>query len=141
MQVEILMVDDNRGDVVLVREAIETACLPYNLRIASDGIEAMEYLHGHGKYAGATRPDLIILDLKLPRKTGAEVMDELSMDYALKDIPIVILSSSLSELCVIESRKEHYHTCFVKPNTFDGYIKLVRTIESFRQTFEKETNQ
>lgn len=137
--IEVLMIDDNRGDIVLMQEAIQSASLPYNISVARDGLEAeaLEILRRQGKYAGAVRPDLIILDLKLPGKTGMEVLDEIQLDAMLNNIPIIILSSSRSELSVARSRKAPPYTCITKPSTFEGYIELVRVIETFRKAEQK----
>jgi CheY-like chemotaxis protein len=134
----VLMVEDNRGDVVLMQEAIKNAGLPYHLTLVPDGVEALEFLRQQGKYAGAARPELIILDLKLPRKTGIEVLVEIELDPALRGIPIVVLSSSTSELAIARARRVPPYTCMVKPGTFDGYIELARTIEAFRNTEPKD---
>ena len=135
--VEILMVEDNRGDVVLIQEAIQRAGLPYNLAVATDGVEALEYLRRKGARSCAPKPELLILDLKLPKKTGMEVMEEIHFDSGFSRIPIVILSSSASELSIARSRWEPPYRCVSKPTTFDGYIELVRTIEAIRTTYRK----
>ena len=135
--IAVLMVEDNRGDVVLMQEAIQSAGLPYNICVARDGVEALEFLRRQGKCAGAARPDLIMLDLKLPRKTGMEVLDEIELDPMLHNIPIVILSSSRSELSIARLRKEPPYTCMDKPSTFEGYVELVQIIEAFREQAQK----
>jgi two-component system, chemotaxis family, response regulator Rcp1 len=131
-QVEVLMIEDNRGDVVLVQTAIENTGLPYHVTVVSDGIEAVEFLHRRGPYAESPRPDLIMLDLKLPRKNGCEVLDEIQLDSALREIPLVLLSSSTSEL-------KHARTyglpaeCYLeKPGTYQGFVDLVHSIETIR---------
>lgn len=136
--VAVLMIEDNRGDVVLMQEAMQSAGLFYNLSVAHDGVEALEYLRRQGRYADSARPDLIMLDLKLPRKTGMEVLDEIQLDSTLRDIPIVILSSSRSELSIAKVRRDPPYNCLAKPSTFEGYIELARTIEMFRKTKQKE---
>lgn len=138
--VEVLMVDDNHGDVVLMKEAMQAAGLTHNLNVACDGIEALEYLRLKGKYTGVPRPDIIVLDLKLPRKAGMEVLEDIQLDPTLRDIPLVILSSSQWELGIAQSRKDSCYNCIVKPSTFDGYIELVRNIEAFRKTGQKGGN-
>ncbi len=136
--VEVLMVEDNRGDVVLVETAIEKAELPYHVTVVTDGAEAVEYLHRRGKYAASPRPELILLDLKLPRKNGCEVLDEIRLDPALGEIPLVLLSSSKSEL----KRARTYGLspeCYLeKPGTYEGFIALVKAIEAFRRKAAKE---
>ena len=136
--IEVLMVEDNRGDVVLMKEAIRSASLSYNISVAKDGVEAIDFLRRKGMYTEAVRPDLIILDLKLPRKTGMEVLDEIKPDPTLCRIPIVILSSSISELGIARLRKEPPYTCIVKPSTFEGYIELAKTIEVFRKMEQRK---
>jgi len=130
--VEVLMVEDNRGDVVLVETAIERAGLPYHVSVVSDGVEAVEFLHRRGKYAEAPRPELITLDLKLPRKNGCEVLEEIRPDPDLRAIPLVLLSSSSSELRRARSYGLPAECYLVKPSTFQGFVELVQAIEAFR---------
>jgi CheY-like chemotaxis protein len=130
--IEILIVEDNRGDIVLLGEAMRKAGLRHRIHTVKDGVEAMEYLRKEGEFSCAARPDLIILDLKLPRKNGREVLDEIRRDSDLCGIRIVVLSSSRSELALAKSDKQAAPCCMVKPSTFDGYIELVRNIEAFR---------
>ena len=130
--IEILMIEDNRGDVVLVQEAINKAGLPHRITVAWNGVDALDYLHRRGPHAAAARPDLIILDLKLPRKTGQEVLADIKADPDLRAIPLVILSSSQSELQIAMANKLPAHQCMVKPSTFDGYVALIRSLEVFR---------
>jgi CheY-like chemotaxis protein len=130
--VEILMVEDNRGDVVLVEEAMAKMGLTHAVTVVTDGVEAMDYLCRRGAYAGAARPDLIVLDLKLPRKSGREVLEEITRDPALDAIPIVIVSSSRSELEIARSHGRPEVRCMAKPATFAGYVDLVTVMEEFR---------
>ncbi|MEI6970378.1 MAG: response regulator [bacterium] len=132
--VEVLMVEDNRGDVVLVQEAIQHESLPYNMTVASDGVEAMDYLQRQIRRAGAPRPDLIILDVQLPRKTGTEVLAEIEANPAFCGIPTVIFSSSLGPVSPAAAGKGCFHMHVSKPAKFAGYVALVRTIEEFRKT-------
>lgn len=131
--IEVLMVEDNRGDVVLVEEAFGKLGLGHHLNVVPDGVEALEYLHHQGKYTAAVLPDLIVLDLKLPRKSGREVIEEMRPDPALCAIPLVILSSSRSELELARRRQLPRQRCLVKPSTFAGYVEMVQTVEAFRQ--------
>ena len=131
-RVEVLMVEDNRGDVVLVEEAMAKAGLDHAVNVVSDGVEAIDYLHRLGAYAAAAKPDLIVLDLKLPRKSGREVLAEIRPDPALNTIPVVILSSSRSELEIARSHSRPEERCIAKPTTFAGYVDLVKVIEQFR---------
>ena len=130
--VEVLMVEDNRGDVVLVQAAIEKAGLPYRVTVAVDGAEAVEYLHRRGKYAESPRPELILLDLKLPRKNGCEVLDEIRHDPVVAEIPLVLLSSSKSELKRARSFGLPAECYLEKPGTYQGFVELVLAIEAFR---------
>ena len=132
--VEVLMVEDNPGDLVLVREAASKAGLPYHVNVVRDGVEATEYLRSEKRHAGAGRPDLIVLDLKLPRKSGREVLEEITPDPKLRDIPIVLLSSSRSELELVRARHRPGRSYQVKPSTFPGYVELMLSIEAFRRT-------
>ena len=131
--VEVLMVEDNRGDVVLVEAAIEKAELPYHVTVVSDGVDAVEFLHRRGKYAESPRPELIMLDLKLPRKNGCEILDEIQLDPALGKIPLVLLSSSKSELKRARSYKLPEECYLEKASTYQGFLELVRAIEVFRR--------
>ena len=130
--VEVLMVEDNRGDVVLIETAIERVGLPYHVTVVSDGAAAVEYLYRRGKYAESPRPGLITLDLKLPRKNGYEVLEEIRRDPELRDIPLVLLSSSNSELKRARSYGLPAECYLVKPGTFQGFVELVQAIEAFR---------
>lgn len=137
-KIEVLMVEDNRGDVVLVEEAMAKAGLAHTVTVVPDGVEAMDYLHRRGAYAEAARPDLIVLDLKLPRKSGREVLAEIRPDSALNAIPVVILSSSRSELEVARAHGRPEERCIAKPTTFAGYVDLVKVIEEFRHGYESD---
>ena len=130
--VEVLMIEDNRGDVVLVEAAIEKAGLPYRVTVVSDGVEAVEFLHRRGKYAESPRPELIMLDLKLPRKNGCEVLDEILLDPAVVKVPLVLLSSSKSELKRARSYGLPPECYLEKASTYQGFVELVRAIEAFR---------
>lgn len=131
--VEVLMVEDNRGDVVLVEAAIERAGLPYHVTVVSDGVEAVEFLHRRGKYAESPQPELILLDLKLPRKNGCEVLGELRLDPVLRETPLVLLSSSISELERAQSFGLPAESYLEKPSTYQGFVELVQAIEAFRR--------
>lgn len=141
MPVEVLMIEDNQGDVILVQEAVQSLGLPYTMRVVHNGVEALEYLRRQGMHTAACRPDLIILDLQLPKKTGVEVLDEVDPDPAFRNIPIVVLSSSVGELCTVWTHGAHSCKYVVKPSTFAGYRDLARMIEAFRLTSPKEGKQ
>lgn len=136
--VEVLMVEDNRGDVVLVETAIEKTGLPYHVTVASDGVEAIELLHRRGKYAESPRPGLIMLDLKLPRKNGCEILEEIQLDPILREIPLVLLSSSKSELKRARSYELAPECYLEKASTYQGFVELVQAIEAFRCKAVKE---
>jgi two-component system response regulator len=129
--IEILLVEDNAGDVRLTRESFKDAKVHNSLHVARDGEEAMEYLCRKGKYADAPRPDLILLDLNLPRKDGREVLAEIKADEDLKRIPVVILTTSKSEEDVLKSYNLHANCYVTKPLDFDRFIGVVQAIEDF----------
>lgn len=132
MPVEVLLIEDNRGDVILIREAMEHAGLTHTVHVTSDGVEAMKFLRRSGKYTQAPIPDLILLDLKLPRKNGREVLAEILPDPTLCKIPVILLSSSRSELELARAYQLPPECYIVKPSTFEGFVELVRTIETLR---------
>ncbi len=129
--VEILLVDDNIGDVVLTKEALKAAEFASHVSVVRDGIEAIEFLRHSGKFANARRPDLILLDINMPRKNGCEVLEEIRCDEDLRLIPIVILTSSEAE----EDIRRSYElgaNCFVtKPADLDEMVKVVQAINHF----------
>jgi two-component system, chemotaxis family, response regulator Rcp1 len=131
--VDVLVVEDNRGDVVLMREAMRKASLSYRVTVITDGMEALDFLHRRGMHAGAPRPELILLDLKLPGKTGGEVLEDIMSDPSLRGIPVVLLSSSQSELERARSRGLPAECHMPKPESFEGYVAVVQAIEAFRQ--------
>ena len=133
LAIEVLMVEDNRGDVVLVQEAVAKAGLDYHINVVADGVEALEYLQRRGRHTAAPRPDLIVLDLKLPRRSGREFIADIDPEPALRQIPTVVLSSSRSELELAQAQALPSRICLVKPSTFPGYIETARRVEAFRQ--------
>jgi chemotaxis family two-component system response regulator Rcp1 len=128
---EILLVEDSPGDVRLTREAIKDAKMHINLHVASDGVEAMAFLKREGRYADVPRPDLILLDLNLPRKDGRQVLEEIKEDSAFMTIPIVILTTSASEEDVLRSYRLHANCYISKPVDLDGFLKVIKSIDSF----------
>jgi chemotaxis family two-component system response regulator Rcp1 len=128
---EILLVEDSPGDVRLTREALKDAKVYINLHVASDGIEAMAFLNREGEYADAPRPDLILLDLNLPRKDGRQVLEEIKESPSLKRIPVVILTTSSSDEDVMRSYQFHANCYISKPVDLDGFLKVVRSIDNF----------
>ena len=129
--VVILIVEDNPTDVLIAREGFLGAEMPNTLHVADDGIEAMEFLRQRGKYATAPRPDLIVLDLNMPRKNGHEVLTEIKADDALKHIPVVILTTSKSEEDITKAYRCHANCYISKPVDFDEFTKVVQTIQDF----------
>jgi CheY-like chemotaxis protein len=129
--VEILLVEDNPGDVRLAREALAEGKFVNTLNVASDGVEAMDFLRRKGKHAKAPRPDLIILDLNLPRKDGREVLAEIKGDDDLKRIPVVVLTVSKAEEDILKSYDLHANCFISKPIDMTQFVKVVRSVEEF----------
>ncbi|MEX3840051.1 response regulator [Paraburkholderia sp. BR10882] len=127
----ILMVEDSPTDVMMTREALDYYKVLNPLHIAEDGVEAIEFLKREGKYAHAPRPGLIILDLNLPRKSGQEVLQELKTDPELKNIPVVVLTTSKAEEDVAKSYGLHANCYITKPVDFEKFVQVVRSINDF----------
>ncbi|MEP6670476.1 MAG: response regulator [Chthoniobacter sp.] len=127
----ILIVEDNPTDVLIAKEGFLGARMPNVLHVAADGIVAMEFLRQQGKYASAPRPDLIVLDLNMPRKNGHEVLAEIKADQNLKNIPVVILTTSKSEEDIGRAYGLHANCYISKPVDFDEFTKVVQTIQDF----------
>jgi CheY-like chemotaxis protein len=134
---EILLVEDSSGDVRLTREAFKDAKVHVNLHVASDGIEAMNFLNHVGRYAAVPRPDLILLDLNLPKKDGRKVLEEIKGSASLQSIPIVILTTSASDEDVLKSYRLHANCYIAKPVDLDGFLKVIKSIDSFWLTVVK----
>ncbi len=126
--IDILLVEDNPGDVRLIVEAFKDTKIRHQLTVASDGIEAMNILK---QESNANRPNLIILDLNLPKKSGREVLKEIKQDDALKIIPIVVLTTSSAEEDITETYKNHVNAYLTKPVDLDQFIKVMKSIEYF----------
>ena len=135
--VEILLVEDNPGDVRLTREALREGKVRNNLAVAADGVEAIAYLRKEGEHAKAVRPDLILLDLNLPRKDGREVLAEIKADPALRHIPVVVLTSSQAEEDIVRAYDLHANCYVTKPVDLDQFIRVVESIEDFWFTIVK----
>jgi chemotaxis family two-component system response regulator Rcp1 len=135
--IEILLVEDNPGDVRLTVEALKDAKVHNNLHVAEDGVEAMAFLRREGKYAGVPRPDLILLDLNLPKKDGREVLAEIKEDPDLRRIPVVILTVSRAEEDILRSYDLHANCYITKPVNLDQFLKVVKSIEDFWFTIVK----
>jgi two-component system, chemotaxis family, response regulator Rcp1 len=128
---EILLVEDNPGDVRLTQEALRMGTASVNLNAVSDGIEAMAYLRKQGMFSGATEPQLILLDLNLPRKDGREVLAEIKQDPLLRRIPVVVMTSSSAEQDILNSYDLHANSYVVKPPDFARFSAVLRAIEEF----------
>ncbi|MBM3889268.1 MAG: response regulator [Verrucomicrobia bacterium] len=129
--VEILLAEDNPADVRLTREALRDAKVHNNLSVVTDGVEAMAFLRRQGVYADAPRPDVILLDLNMPRKDGRQVLAEIKADEQLKCIPIVILTSSQAEEDILRAYNLSVNCYVTKPVELDQFLKVVRSIENF----------
>jgi CheY-like chemotaxis protein len=129
--VEILLVEDNPADVRLTQEAFKEGKVLNKLHVTRDGVEAMEFLRQKGKYAKAPRPDLILLDLNLPKKDGREVLAEIKTDKDLKRIPVVILTVSQTEEDILKSYSLSANCYIIKPIDLEQFIRVVKSIEDF----------
>jgi len=129
--VEILLVEDNPGDERLTREALKEGKVYSNLHWAKDGVEAMDFLYRRGKFSDAPRPDIILLDLNLPKKDGREVLQEIKADERLMRIPVVILTTSKAEEDVLKTYTLHANCYVTKPVDLEQFIKVVQSIDNF----------
>ncbi len=135
--IDILLVEDNPGDADLAREALETGKVRNSLHVVGDGEAAMAFLRHQGKYTAAPRPDLVLLDLNLPKKDGREVLAEIKSDENLKCIPVVILTTSKAEVDILKTYNLHANCYISKPIDLDQFIKVVQAIEEFWFTIVK----
>jgi CheY-like chemotaxis protein len=129
--IEILLVEDNPGDVRLTIEALKEGKVRNHLSVARDGVEALAFLRREGNFAGAARPDLILLDLNLPRKDGREVLAVIKEDAALRRIPVVVLTTSKAEEDILRTYDLHANCYITKPVDLDQFISVVRSIDEF----------
>ena len=129
--IEILLVEDNPGDVRLTIEAMREAKLSNRLHIAEDGVEAMQFLRREGRFGDAPRPDLILLDLNLPKKDGREVLAEIKSEPSLKRIPVVVLTTSRAEEDVLRTYDLHANCYVTKPVDIEQFTKIVKQIDEF----------
>ena len=129
--VEVLLAEDNPGDVMLTKKALEQGKLANNLHVATDGVEALQFLRQEGEYSDEPRPDLVLLDLNMPRKDGQDVLKELKDDPDLRRIPVVVLTSSESEEDIAKSYELNANAYLTKPVDFDGFIEIVNRMENF----------
>jgi chemotaxis family two-component system response regulator Rcp1 len=128
---EVLLVEDSPGDVRLTQEAFKDAKVHINLHVASDGAEAMAFLNREGRFADNPRPDLILLDLNLPKKSGREVLEEIKGSLELRSIPVVILTTSSAEEDVLRSYQLHANCYINKPVGLEGFLQIVKSIDNF----------
>jgi len=135
--IEILLVEDNPADIRLAQEAFKDAKVHNILYTVGDGVEAMAFLRRQGKYADVGRPDLILLDLNLPKKDGREVLAEIKTDEHLKLIPVVILTVSKDEEDILKTYNLHANCYITKPIDFEQFMKVIKTIEEFWLTIVK----
>ena len=129
--IEILLIEDSPSDVALTVEALKEGKIANNLNRVADGVEAIDYLRQKGKYASVLRPDLIMLDLNLPRKDGRDVLKELKTDPSLKLIPIIVLTTSRADKDVLQSYELNANCFITKPVDFEHFIEVVKSIENF----------
>ncbi|HEY1267644.1 MAG TPA: response regulator [Candidatus Binatia bacterium] len=134
---KILLVEDNPGDVRLTMEALKEGKILNEISVAEDGVEAIAYLRRVGKYAEAPRPDLILLDLNLPKKDGREVLEEIKGDTDLKKIPVVVLTTSAAERDILRAYDLHANCYITKPVDLEQFIRVVQSIEDFWLTIVK----
>jgi CheY-like chemotaxis protein len=132
--IEILLVEDNPGDVRLVREALTANKIRNTLHVVADGVEALAFLHKQGKHANAPRPNLILLDLSLPKKDGREVLAEIKGNGDLRRIPVVVLTTSGAEEDILKAYDLNANCYVTKPVKLDSFIQVVKSIETFWMT-------
>ena len=135
--IEVLLVEDNPADVRLTMEALKEEKVYSNLHVVNDGVEAMSYLRREGKYTQSPRPDLILLDLNLPKKDGREVLKEIKSDEGLKAIPVVVLTVSKSEEDIMRSYNLHANCYISKPVDLKQFMKIAKTVQEFWFTIVK----
>ncbi|MEU8361916.1 response regulator [Nonomuraea sp. NPDC048882] len=135
--IEVLLVEDDQGDILLTREAFDLNKVHNRLNVVNDGEQAMAYLRREGEFADAPRPDLVLLDLNLPRMSGMEVLEEVKADAELRTIPVVILTTSEAEEDILRSYRLHANAYVAKPVDFEQFIRVVRQIDNFFVTVVK----
>jgi CheY-like chemotaxis protein len=136
-EIDVLLVEDDEGDVLMTREAFEHHKLRNQLHVVPDGVEAIAFLRREGKHEGAPRPGLILLDLNLPRKDGREVLEEIKSDETLRSIPVVVLTTSQAEEDILRSYNLHANAYVAKPVDFERFIDVIRQIDDFFVTVVK----
>ncbi|MBA3924020.1 MAG: response regulator [Nostocaceae cyanobacterium] len=136
-QIEVLLVEDNPGDARLTRIALEEGNMHIHLNVVEDGVEAMAFLRKQGKYAEVAHPDLVLLDLNLPKKSGTEVLAQIKADETLKRIPVVILTTSQADKDILEAYNLYANCYITKPVDFDQFVSIIQSIEDFWFTIVK----
>jgi len=127
----ILLVEDNPADILLTREAFKEGAIPHEMHAVNDGVEAVSYLKKAGKYADAVRPDVILLDINLPKKNGFEVLAEIKQDPDLKHIPAIVLSTSGSKHDIRKAYELHANCYLIKPVELEEFLRVIRSLEDF----------
>ena len=129
--IEVLLIEDDPGDVLITREAFEHHKIRNTLRVASDGQEGLDYLYQRGSHKGATRPDLILLDLNLPKYDGHQLLERIKSDSDLCHIPVVVLTTSAAEEDILRSYRLHANAYVTKPVGFEQFMNIIRQIDEF----------
>ncbi|GMA17156.1 response regulator (plasmid) [Deinococcus metallilatus] len=129
--IQILLVEDNPADIMLTEEAFAEAHFPHHLHIAKDGVEALEFLRHEARHAGSPTPDVILLDLNMPRMSGLELLDVLKADVALRNIPVVVLTTSRAESDIWRSYNLHANAYIPKPVTISEFVEVIKSFENF----------
>ena len=130
-RIQLLLVEDNPADVGLVEEAFKDSAMQYQLHVAEDGLAASQFLHKEGRFVDAVTPDLILLDLNLPKRDGREVLEEIKSDNELRAIPVIVLTTSDDEHDVLRVYGLHANCYLTKPVGLDDFLEKVRSIEEF----------
>ena len=138
---KVLWVEDNIGDILLIKEAFEQAGLNYRLNVVNNGVEAITFLTRSGRYSKATLPDLMILDLNLPKKSGREVIADMKVNSSLSNIPIVVLTTSSHDQDVLTGLDQNRCLYLVKPSSFTALVELAKQIQSFWNSLTPAQNQ
>jgi CheY-like chemotaxis protein len=129
--IEVLLVEDDEGDVLMTREALAEGKVLNRLNVVNDGVEAVDYLRRAGEYDDASRPDLILLDLNLPKKDGRQVLEEVKSDEDLRRIPVIVLTTSAADEDILRSYNLHANAYVTKPVDFDRFVDVIRQIDDF----------
>jgi len=130
-EIKIFLVEDNEGDIVLTKQAFKNVKIATSINVAKDGIEALSYLRKEGPFKNVETPDLVLLDINLPRKNGLKVLEEIKNDDKLRSIPVMMMTTSDSEKDIVESYYNHANCYIVKPVDFKNFMNVVQTIKDF----------